>query len=222
MTARQSSYRRLRAGTRRIIAGQEGLDVEFKQSLAAVESQDLVAFANADGGIILVGVAEDSGTHGQQQGRIVGCTVGDRERNSIVSRANACHPPVQLNITVENTNARPILRIDIPAGSRKPHCTSGGSYKIRRDGQKAPLLPEELEMLILRREEETFLLRFAGAAEAIRAEMQRVERTLSEAIQSAESTAEAALAAAQDASHAAEQAAAAAEDAVAAAESLGP
>ena len=99
--------------------------MEFKLNADAVTQDDLVAFANAGGGTILVGVQETTGLDGTQIGKIVGCDASDRERSKIASRARDCRPPVPIAIVLEAYGKRTIMRVEIEPGGL--HCTANGS-----------------------------------------------------------------------------------------------
>lgn len=204
---------RLRDETRRMIRGEEGFDVEFKETVAGLESGDLVAFANAEGGTILLGVGEISSGNGTKTGEIIGCETGDEPILSVRNKANNCRPPVEIEITEEYTNEASIYRINVSEASRKPVCTIGGTYKIRRERSKAGIDPELMTSLILQREEAEFLARFREAGQTIIEHLEEVEARLGQMIREVED-------AAREATDAAHSAAEMAEDAAAAAESL--
>jgi predicted HTH transcriptional regulator len=126
------------------------MEVDFKINAEAVKPEDLVAFANAGGGVILVGVAEKRDPPGSQRGNVIGCDVGDRERNKIISRANACRPAIPVKTLVETHGKLYFMRVDIPKGGL--HCTSNGTYKIRRDGQTDIIDPSYMVEIIVRLE----------------------------------------------------------------------
>jgi predicted HTH transcriptional regulator len=119
----------IRPHTRRLLDGQEGREVDFKQSPDGVDPEDLVAFANGTGGTILVGVGEVETESGLQRGRVIGCAISDELRVGFINKASSCRPPVELEVTIENLNDVPFYRIDIPEGSHKPYCTQKGVYK---------------------------------------------------------------------------------------------
>ena len=133
--------------TRKLLAHSEGIEVDFKRDAEAVKQDDLVAFANSGGGVILVGVDETKGLNGVQKGKIVGCDVSDRERNKIVSRASQCRPAIAIRISVETQGKLSIFRVDIPKGGL--HCTPNGTYKIRRDGQTDIIDPSAMAQIIV-------------------------------------------------------------------------
>lgn len=147
-----------------ILEGEEGLDIEFKQSITGMEVSDIVAFANSpNGGTILLGIREKIKDDGRQVGIIHGCRVGDKEKLKIVGRVNNIVPQIDCDIIVENADHKPFYRIEIPSGGNKPYCTSSGEYKIRDDGYSKPMFPEVLLSMLLEKESSTFLNRFSQA-----------------------------------------------------------
>lgn len=216
---RRESYAGLRADTRRMLDYPEGRAIDFKRTPTAVSAEDIVALSNALGGTILVGV-DESDTQEGQHGVIVGCDVSDAARNAVVSRARGCVPPIDIDIVIENTR-RPhaqIMRIDVPPSATKPHCTQGGTYKIRIQGQNAALHPPQLLAMFLEREGDTFLERFGEAAAGLIEQLARTERNLDGQLVELEMTVQQAITAAEEAREAAAWAGEAAEAAAAAAE----
>lgn len=154
--------------TKALLNRQEGLDVDFKMTIKGVESTDLVAFANSErGGTILVGVGETEDENSMQKGKIIGCSVGDKERLFVLSKAESCVPPVEVNLIIENYARRPFYRIEIPSGKEKPYCTAGGTYKIRGDGRTNTLLPGRLLSLFIEKQSEIFFNRFREATKEL-------------------------------------------------------
>jgi len=146
----------------------EDFDVDFKESLAGLGAEDLVAFANSlTGGAILLGVREILRPDGLQGSEIIGCEVGDRNKLAIANKAESCIPAVLIDIFIENTNGMPFFRIEIPPSERSPHCTGGGKYVTRGDGRMKTIAPSELLLLFLMKEEENFLTRFKDATSSI-------------------------------------------------------
>lgn len=140
---------------------EEGGDMDFKRSVSSFKSDDIVAFANSkSGGTLLLGVDEMTDERGRQIGKIVGCRIDDDAKMTILNRANSCYPPVDLEIYVENDDDIPFYRVEIPSGNNKPYCTSGGTYKIRDDGQNKTLDPTLLLELFIEQESNTFMNRF--------------------------------------------------------------
>jgi ATP-dependent DNA helicase RecG len=157
-------YKTLSKRVKSLLAHEEGYDVDFKRSVGDLKNEDVVAFANSEaGGAILIGVEETITTDGRQQGRIVGCSVGDRDKQSILSRTESCIPPIEVEIFVENSNRKPFFRVEILSGGQKPYCTSGGTYKIRGDGRNKALLPSRLLTMFMESESQEFIERFQNA-----------------------------------------------------------
>ncbi|MGO4543092.1 AlbA family DNA-binding domain-containing protein [Paenibacillus sp. 2TAB19] len=148
----------------KLINKEEGYEVEFKESLAGLKTEDVVAFANSiSGGVILIGVKDDVDTIGRQLGTIVGCPISDNGKLSILNKAQSCRPPVNLEITAQDINGQSIYILEIPSGDFKPYCTDGGTYRIRGDGQKRSLYPNELLSLFMESERNKFIDSFKEA-----------------------------------------------------------
>ena len=161
-------YKTITKRTKDLISGGEGLNVDYKRDVKAIEVGDLVAFANSDaGGYILVGVDEYNDENGFQKGLVVGCTVGDKEKMVIINKAKSTRPPVEVEVVIENTSHQPFYRIEIPSGSYKPYCTEKGEYRIRSDGRNTALLPEKLLSIFLEVQGKKFIERFKKATEKL-------------------------------------------------------
>ncbi|UWG97715.1 ATP-binding protein [Dehalobacter sp. DCM] len=157
-------YMTISSKTKQLLVRQEGFDVDFKLTVKGIRATDFVAFANSqNGGTILAGVGETEDAHSMQRGRIVGCPVGDQERLYILSKAESCVPPIEVQIIVENYARKPFYRIEIPPGKEKPYSTAGGTYKIRGDGRTNTLLPGRLLTLFMENQSDLFLSRFREA-----------------------------------------------------------
>lgn len=174
-------YMSISRKSRALLDRQEGLDADFKLTIKGVESTDLVAFANSErGGTILVGIGEIEDENTMQKGKIIGCSVGDRERLYVLSKAESCVPPVEVNIIIENYARKPFYRIEIPAGKEKPYCTAGGTYKIRGDGRTNTLLPGRLLSLFIEKQSEIFFNRFREATKELGKSMMSSNSALQE------------------------------------------
>lgn len=201
----QTEFPDLTPETRALIEGQEGRSVDFKLKPEGIHPEDFVAFANARGGSILVGVEEQKDAEGRQYGVVVGTPVEDRVRQMFVSMAASCRPALDIEIRIENLAAGlPIFRIDIPEGPNKPYCTGSGTYKTRAEGQNIPLDPTMMRALILEQEAREFVTRFKQASEDLLArialvhddlttQLARVEGVAQEATRAAEAAQKAAV-----------------------------
>ena len=125
-----------------LIAQGENLHVEFK--LWPVHPDDLaaaiVAFANTDGGQILLGVDD----HGQ----VVGIAESDPDRiaqtvDNVAFRN--IHPPATVVLeTTTDPQGRVVLIAQIPKGSQRPYRTNRGVYYIRTASGRRQASREEL------------------------------------------------------------------------------
>ncbi|MGG3283600.1 AlbA family DNA-binding domain-containing protein [Paenibacillus solani] len=148
----------------KIINKEEGYEIEFKESLSGLKSEDIVAFANSKtGGVILIGVKDDSDNQGKQIGTVTGCQISDKDKLSILNKAQSCRPPVNLEIISTEIDGAGIYVIEILSGEFKPYCTDGGTYRIRGDGQKRSLYPSELLSLFMESERNKFVNSFKEA-----------------------------------------------------------
>ena len=113
----------------------------------------MVSFANSEnGGTILIGIDERKLKNGLIEGKVVGCSVSDSEITAIYDIAGKCSPMLQIEVIVENTMSKPIIRIEIPSGSQKPYCSQGGRYTIR-NGCSTSVLDRNLLLKILENQE---------------------------------------------------------------------
>ena len=175
----QREYQGISERAARLLNEQEDRHVDFKQSAAGMDTEDIVAFANTPtGGTILLGIEEAQKPDGRQYGKVIGCAVGDQERLSILSRAESCIPRIEVDVITENLGDTPFFRIEIPSGPQKPYCTSKGTYKIRGDGANKPLTPRRLLGLFLDSESEEFLDRFRKATEELDSQMSHLLATM--------------------------------------------
>jgi ATP-dependent DNA helicase RecG len=174
----QRVFRGMSKRAREALARSEGLDVEFKEAVSGLTPDDLVAFANSQsGGVVLLGIREGQGRT-PSCGTVVGCAVDDRAKQAILSRAEGCSPPVEAEVYVENVAHNPFLRVEVPSGTQKPYCTSGGTYKIRGDGRNKALPPGLLLAMFMEEESNRFLVRFQDAAAALETKVEDLKGDL--------------------------------------------
>lgn len=179
MTQRQRVFKGISVRAAEALRRAEGYDVEFKRTPGSLDSDDLVAFANSDnGGTILVGVDEIKSKASQSKGKIVGCAVGDRAKQTVLDKAESCVPPVAADVFVENSASVPFLRVEVPPGDKRPYSTSGGTYKIRGDGRNKALLPGRLLAMFVEAESQEFLARFQAATRQIEKELEGLKDDL--------------------------------------------
>lgn len=208
-------YSEIRPETQNMIENPETVSVEYKQNLNHVQQRELVAFANARGGTILIGVKQESDASGRQYGVIVGFPGDyDRTRGAIQSRANECHPPIEVDISREYDGMNFIYRIDISEASEKPCCTGGGSYSIRLEGEIKPILPTQMKMMIIEREVNEFARRLEEAGTRFIETLKIGQEALSDQLDGVDQVANSTLYAAKLAQEAAFEAGGAAQEAM--------
>lgn len=128
-----SDLKGLSAQTKRLLTGEEGLEVDFKRNRDGVNADDYVSLANSTGGIILVGVDEVISAEGSQTGKVVGCSTGEKVKRSLINIAKSCKPAITVHIRRENTSTKSrIFRIEVPEGEEKPYCTGVEPIKLER------------------------------------------------------------------------------------------
>jgi predicted HTH transcriptional regulator len=100
---------------RALIAQGEGLRLDFKQAVTSARkiAKTVAAFANTEGGKLLIGVKDN--------GRVVGCEVNE-ELYMVDSAAKLyCRPAVAYTHTVHEEKEKWVLEVDIPLSASRPH-----------------------------------------------------------------------------------------------------
>ena len=96
----------------------EGFTCEFKQSGTTHLGRELCAFANATGGVVLIGVTDD--------GQPVGVRDANRLKSEVQNVARSIEPPLVIDMDVVDN----ILIVNVPAQNSKPY-SSGGKFYLR-------------------------------------------------------------------------------------------
>src|SRR3989338_3208398 len=99
------------------IAQGEGLSVEFKETYTPKISQDIVAFANSKGGVILLGIKDN--------GNIIGIQLTNKLKAEIIDLARNCNTSITVSVKEEHK----IIVISVPEGQEKPYSCSSGYFK---------------------------------------------------------------------------------------------
>jgi len=94
----------------------EGQFVEFKESLDKNFQKELVAFANASGGTIYLGITDS--------GKTKGIEITNRLRSQIQDIAYNCDPLIIINL-IEIDN---VLAVEVLEGKNKPYSSSAGFF----------------------------------------------------------------------------------------------
>lgn len=100
-----------------LIAQGEGFHLEFKESVSKSIAKELVAFANAKGGKVLVGVDDD--------GNIKSKELDNSDRSKIQNMARDCDPSIDIGL--ESVDEEPsVFVVVVKEGVNKPYrCTDG-------------------------------------------------------------------------------------------------
>jgi ATP-dependent DNA helicase RecG len=103
----------------------EGQFIEFKESADKSLAREMVAFANASGGVVYLGITDS--------GRLKGIETTNKLKSQIQDTARNCDPPVAILISqFEN-----VLAIEVKEGINKPYsCASGFFMRMGANSQK--------------------------------------------------------------------------------------
>jgi len=104
----------------------EDLHTEFKEYLPSNEdlAKEIVAFANTDGGQIIIGVSD--------YGEIVGVSNLDEVLRRVDDVAyNRCEPPVTVLPETVKVGDKVVVVINVTKGEQRPYRTSSGFFYIR-------------------------------------------------------------------------------------------
>ena len=110
----------------------EGFKIEFKESLKNLD-KEMVAFANASGGRIFLGVDDDS--------KVKGISITNKLKSQIQVLARNCDPQIKIKQEKLLFKEKAILIVEVIEGENKPYqCSSGfylrqgaNSQKLKRD-----------------------------------------------------------------------------------------
>ena len=112
----------------------EGLKIEFKESLKNID-KELVAFTNAEGGRIFVGVTDDN--------KIKGAEITNKLKSELQDIARNCDPPIGIELESFNN----ILIVYVKEGTNKPYKCSSGFY-LREGANSQKLSRNEILNLV--------------------------------------------------------------------------
>src|SRR3989338_9956682 len=93
----------------------EGLKIEFKEGISNID-KEMVAFANAEGGRIFLGIGDDN--------KVKGIKADNKLKSQIQDIANNCDPPIKIKLE-EFDN---MIVIHVTEGEDKPYKCSNGFY----------------------------------------------------------------------------------------------
>lgn len=106
-----------------IIASGEGYNTEFKVSIPSKIkeiTEEVCAFANVSGGVVLIGVDDAN--------NIKGITIDNAKRSAIQNSINEISPALKYDFNIVEVDGKNIVVIEVPSGQNKPYVLSGAIY----------------------------------------------------------------------------------------------
>lgn len=116
-----------------VIKKGENHKTEFKESVTLHLDRQIVAFANASGGNIYIGITDD--------GKVKGVKVTNKLKSQIQDIAKNCDP--KISISIKEIKKFKILVVSVKASHNKPHKCSSGFY-IRSGASTQKLTRDEI------------------------------------------------------------------------------
>lgn len=114
-----------------LLALGEGFTTEFKRSGALNLGREICAFANATGGVILIGVTD--------AGEVVGVGDHNRLKSEVQSSARSAEPPIAVDVE----SIGEVLCITVPEQHSKPYAF-GGKFFIREGATSQQMARDEI------------------------------------------------------------------------------
>jgi ATP-dependent DNA helicase RecG len=115
-----------------IVALGEGFQSEFKVSIPSKVrelTEEICAFANASGGVLLLGVNDSN--------QIKGVTIDNSKRSTIQNSISEISPQLNCSFEIVNVEGLDVAVIEVPAGTNKPYVFSGSIYvRVGPNSQK--------------------------------------------------------------------------------------
>lgn len=106
-----------------IIQSGEGYNAEFKirvPNKLKELSEEICAFANAAGGVLLIGVGDDNVIHGVE--------IDNGKRSAIQNSLNEINPHIPTTLYPVDVENKTVWVIEVNSGSQKPYILSGAIY----------------------------------------------------------------------------------------------
>ena len=122
-----------------IIAAGEGYNAEFKVSIPSNVkgiTEEVCAFANASGGVVLIGVDDAN--------NIKGITIDNGKRSALQNSINEISPSLKCEFYSVEVDGLNVAVIEVPSGQNKPYVLSGAIYV--RQGPNSQKLTSVEEM----------------------------------------------------------------------------
>ncbi|MDR1980602.1 MAG: putative DNA binding domain-containing protein [Tannerellaceae bacterium] len=123
--------------TKSIASSGEGYNADFKVSIPSKVrelSREVCAFANSEGGYILIGI--------DNKNRIVGVAIDNTQRSAIQDAIRDISPSINVNTYRVDIDGKTVWVMDVPSGKDKPYVTSGAIY-VRESANSQKLTTAE-------------------------------------------------------------------------------
>jgi ATP-dependent DNA helicase RecG len=114
-----------------LLALGEGFTIEFKRAGTSNVGREICAFANATGGVILIGVTDAS--------EVVGVGHHNRLKSEVQSTARSAEPPIAIDVE----SIGEVLCITVPEQHSKPY-SFGGKFFIREGATSQQMARNEI------------------------------------------------------------------------------
>jgi len=126
------------------ISNGEDSYTQFKENITNNDklAEELVAFSNSLGGLLIIGVTDNND--------IVGLSDNDiRRLNQLIGNVinSNINPPIYPISEIKNINDKKILLLKIDTGANKPYSTNKGIYLTKAGSDKRKISPQELRRL---------------------------------------------------------------------------
>lgn len=122
-----------------LVATGEGYNAEFKVSVPSKVrelTEEICAFANAAGGVLLIGVNDAN--------QLIGVTIDNSKRSATQNSLEDIHPHLSCSLSFVEIEGKTIGVIEVPSGPNKPYVFSGAIYvRIGSNTQKL-ISPEQM------------------------------------------------------------------------------
>ena len=106
-----------------LVKGGEGYNVDFKRSVPSKVkeiSDEVVGFANASGGYVLIDVDNNN--------QIIGAEIDNNKRSAIQDTIGEISPAIRCDMYSVEVEGKKVWVIDVPSGKDKPYITGGLIY----------------------------------------------------------------------------------------------
>lgn len=115
-----------------------------KRSHAAIV-RDIVAFANGDGGHIFIGLSAS------EKRPVAGVSGADDLVKELAEQATTqIAPAIPVRMEIVSTDGKPVVVVEVPAGTTKPYAVEPGGIYVRRDGESTLASRNEIVHMVTR------------------------------------------------------------------------